>query len=176
MENPDEILAHVKTQIHKIIIDHNLLRGRSPKKSLICALIWTNRDVTQKQLRMWTQYSLGTISKALHELCQELSIIKEMHPESREFYYNINWAMINPQTRTSHENSHLNLAFSALTDFLEKCETDYLLEQWREKRGYKTIKNFVEQMRQSIDIYKKIMQKFMVLLIKEKNTTKSQML
>jgi DNA-binding transcriptional regulator GbsR (MarR family) len=144
---------HIKTAEQKLkTIDHKLvdiitnlsfLKGRQPKTSKIIALIYLHRKTTQKQLREFTGYSLGTISTTLQSLENMGIIHKTQAPETREYTYELEGTIAQPGSRSV---TNIFEYFAQQKQFLKKTRTKLAQPKLANKKGYEEVMEFVTKM------------------------------
>ena len=142
-ETIPEQLKEIEKSLVEIITSMGYLKGRSKKMAKIAAYITIRQEVTQKLLREITGYSLGSVSSALQSL-EDIGFIKKIeNSNSREYIYKYETNYTQPQSK-----SMLNVLnyFSQLERFLTAIEKKLDKPGFKEKKGYKNIKNFINTM------------------------------
>lgn len=142
--SPEQKLREIESELVQIITSMGYLKGRSNKIAEIAAYITIRKEVTQRLIRELTGYSLGSVSSTLQFLEKIGLVKKQKDPKSREYLYVYDQSYTEPQSR-SLEN--VFEYFDQLERFLAGIEERLNQPGFKEKRGYYSIKSFVENMK-----------------------------
>lgn len=161
--NPDNQTAEQKLKEidHKIvgiITNLSFLKGRQPKISKIIALIYLHRKTTQKQLREFTGYSLGTISNSLQFLEKMGIVHKTQDPQTREYNYELEGTIAQPGSRSV---TNIYEYFAQQKQFLKKIEAKLAQSHLSNKKGYKEVSELVTKMEAIAPATERAMQKLL---------------
>jgi DNA-binding MarR family transcriptional regulator len=160
----EQKLKEIENNLADIITTLSFLKGRRPKTSKIIALVYLYRNATQKQLRELTGYSLGTISNTLQSLEKMGIINKTQDPQTREYTYELEGNITQPGSRSV---TNVFEYFAQQKQFLKKIKTKLAQPHLENKRGYKKINEFVDQMNAVFPAIEKVTQKLLTQLEKE---------
>ncbi|PVX26159.1 MAG: hypothetical protein CW691_02230 [Candidatus Bathyarchaeum sp.] len=139
----EQKLREIENKIADTITSLSTLKGRTKKHARITALLYIYKKTTQKQLREITGYSLGTISNNLQSL-EKLGIIrKTTDPQTREYIYELEGSISQPGSRSL---TNIYEYFAQQKQFLKKIKTKLDKPDMSNKKGYKSITEFVNQM------------------------------
>jgi len=155
----EEKFRAVEHRLAEIIADFGYLKGRPAKTSEVMAHIQIRQEVTQKQLRELTGYSLGTVSAALQELEQWGFVSRHASPNSREYSYSLNGTL--PQV-LSKSMTGFQEYLSQTSGFLKEVEAKLCNQSLSEKQGYSSLRRFLDEMNVLIPAYEHILQKFQI--------------
>ena len=75
----EQKLKQIEKRLVEIIASMGYFKGRSQKMAEITANIAIRKEVTQKQIRELTGYSLGTVSSALQSLQKQGLYLSSIH-------------------------------------------------------------------------------------------------
>ena len=169
----EEKFRAVERKLVEIISDFGYLKGRSPKTSTVLAYIYIRGEATQHLLRELTGYSLGTVSAALQDLEQLGFVSKHASPNSRGYVYSLagTFSQVMSRSMTGFQDY-----LSETRSFLKKVETKLTKKSLPEKRGYSSLKGFLDEMNTLIPAYQHILQKYQTATAsrqKEENTSGS---
>jgi DNA-binding transcriptional regulator GbsR (MarR family) len=142
-QTAEQKLKEIDHKLVDIITNLSFLKGRQPKTSKIIALIYLHRKVTQKQLREFTGYSLGTISTTLQSLENMGLIHKTQDPQTREYNYELEGTIAQPGSRSV---TNIFEYFAQQKQFLKKTKTKLAQPHLANKKGYKEVIEFVTKM------------------------------
>lgn len=162
-KNPliEEEFRTIEKKLVEIITSMGYLKGRSAKTSEIMAYIYVRQEVTQKLLRELTRYSLGTISTALQHL-ENLGVVrKHPDPNTRQYHYKLDGTPSQIQSRSMMDFQGY---FSQIKEFLQGIEAKLSRPPLSKKRGYKNIRQFLDEMNVLIPAYEHVVQKFQTMV------------
>jgi DNA-binding MarR family transcriptional regulator len=163
-QSAEQKLKEIENKLADILTTLSFLKGRRPKTSKIIGLIYLYRKATQKQLRELTGYSLGTISNTLQSLEKMGIIHKTQDPKTREYKYELEGKITQPGSRSV---SNIFEYFAQQKQFLKKIKTKLSQPHLENKKGYKEINEFVEQMNAVFPAIENVTQNLLTQLTKE---------
>jgi DNA-binding transcriptional regulator GbsR (MarR family) len=157
-QTAEQKLKEIDHKLVDIITNLSFLKGRQPKTSKIIALIYLHRKVTQKQLREFTGYSLGTISTTLQSLENMGLIHKTQDPQTREYNYELEGTIAQPGSRSV---TNIFEYFAQQKQFLKKTKTKLAQPQLTNKKGYTEVSEFITKMEAIAPATERAMQKLL---------------
>lgn len=140
---PEQKLKEIEKRLIEIIASMGYVKGRSQKMAEITANIAIRKEVTQKQIRELTGYSLGTVSLALQSLEKQGFIRKTKNSVTKEYIYTDEGAFTDFRSKSM---TNLFEYFSQLKKFLKNMEKRLEKPNLKNKKGYENIKKFVDSM------------------------------
>jgi len=156
----EEKFRTIEKKLVGILTNLGDLKGRSSKTSEITAYIYVRQEVTQKLLRELTGYSLGTISTALQRL-ENLGVVrKHPDPNTRQYHYKLDGT---PSQIQSRSMMAFHGYFSQIKEFLQGIEAKLSRPPLSKKRGYKNIRQFLDEMNVLIPAYEHLIQKIQTM-------------
>jgi DNA-binding transcriptional regulator GbsR (MarR family) len=156
----EEKLRAIEKRLAEIITGFGYLRGRSPKVSKVLAYIYIRREASQHLLRELTGYSLGTISTALQELEKSGVVSKHYGPDTHRRLYRLDGT---PSQTLYRSMTDFPTYLSQMGEFLEEIEKELGRGSLSKKRGYKNIRQFLNEMKVLIPAYRHILQRFQTM-------------
>lgn len=141
---PQQQLREMESDLVEIITNMGYLKGRSKKIAEIVAYITIRKEVTQRLLRELTGYSLGSVSSTLQSLETIGLVKKQKDPNSREYLYKYDQNYTEPRSRSM---GNVFEYFTQLEKFLTGIEKKLDKPGFAEKKGYESIKSFVDNMK-----------------------------
>jgi len=139
----EQKLKEIDNKIVDIITNLSFLKGRQPKISKIISLIYLHRKTTQKQLREFTGYSLGTVSTTLQSLEKMGIVHKTQDRQTREYKYELEGTIAQPSSRSV---TNIFEYFAQQKQFLKKIKSRLAQPRLSNKKGYKEVSEFVTEM------------------------------
>jgi DNA-binding transcriptional regulator GbsR (MarR family) len=170
-QTAEQKLKTIEQQLVDIITNLSFLKGRQPKISRIIALIYLHRKTTQKQLREFTGYSLGTISTNLHALENMGIIRKTQAPQTREYTYELEGTIAQPGSRSV---TNIFEYFAQQKQFLKKIKNKLAQPQLSNKKGYKEVSEFVTKMEDIAPATERVTQRLLKQLPETDRSKKHQ--
>ena len=140
---PEQKLKEIEKRLIEIIASMSYVKGRSQKMAEITANISIRKEVTQKQIRELTGYSLGTVSSALQSLEKQGFIRKTKNSVTKEYIYADEGTLTDFRSKSM---TNIFEYFSQLKKFLKNIEKRLEKPNLKNKKGYHNIKNFVDSM------------------------------
>ncbi|PVX27265.1 MAG: hypothetical protein CW716_03205 [Candidatus Bathyarchaeum sp.] len=156
-QTAEQKLKTIEQQLVDILTNLNFLKGRQTKISKIIALTYLHRKTTQKQLREFTGYSLGTISTTLQSLEKMGIIRKTQAPQTREYTYELEGTIAKPGSRSV---TNIFEYFAQQKQFLKKIKSKLAQPQLSNKKGYKEVVEFVTKMGDIASATESVTQRF----------------
>jgi len=156
----EEKFRTIEKNLVDILTKLGYLKGRSAKTSEITACIYVRQVATQKTLRELTGYSLGTISTALQRL-ENLGVVrKHPDPNTRQYHYELDRTISRTGSRSMTD---VQQYFSQMKEFFQGIEAKLSRPHLSKKRGYKNIRQFLDEMNVLIPAYEHVVQKFQTM-------------
>jgi DNA-binding transcriptional regulator GbsR (MarR family) len=140
---PEQKLKQIEKRLIEIIASMGYFKGRSQKMAQITANIAIRKEVTQKQIRELTGYSLGTVSLALQSLEKQGFIQKTKNSHTKEYIYLDEGAFTDFRSKSM---TNIFEYFSQLKKFLKDIQNRLEKPNLKDKKGYENIKNYLDAM------------------------------
>lgn len=153
----EEQFRAIEQRLVEIISDFGYLKGRSPKVAEVTAYIYIRGEVTQQFLRQFTGYSLGTVSAVLQELEKLGVVTKQASLDARGYVYRLSGT---PSQVLSRSMSDVQEYLVQTGSFLKKVEAKLNKTSLQNKKGYSSLKSFLDEMNGLIPAYEHVLQKF----------------